>query len=85
VYSRALSNSVVMRTATSLEGPWSAEEVLFVAQRPAQGEFVYDAVAHPEYDRENGRHIYVTYSRATGDFASEVRLVAVELVREDVG
>ena len=39
----------------------------------------YDAHAHSEYDANGGQTIYVTYSRATGSFSSEVRLVAVQL------
>lgn len=39
----------------------------------------YDAHAHPEYDSSGGQTIYVSYSRATGAFTSEVRLVAVQL------
>jgi hypothetical protein len=81
VYSRAFSNSVVMRTAESPEGPWSAEELLFVAQGPVVGENIYDALAHAEYAQDGGRILYVTYTRATGEFQSEVRLVQVELAR----
>jgi len=82
VYSRVFSNSVVMRTAETLEGPWSSEEVLFTAQKPLVGDNVYDALAHAEYARDDGRIIYVTYSRATDNFRSEQRLVSVELARE---
>jgi hypothetical protein len=40
-----------------------------------------DAQAHPEYNREGGRRMFVTYSRSTGLFSSEVRLVALALER----
>lgn len=52
--------------------------MLFVAMSPTSGN-TYDAHAHSEYDANGGQTIYVTYSRATGTFSSEVRLVAVQL------
>jgi len=79
VYSPPFSQNVVMRTSANPEGPWSSEIVAFVAKQPASGN-VYDALAHAEYDFNNGQTIYVTYSRSTpAPFSSEVRLVAVEL------
>jgi len=69
-----------MRTSSKPEGPWSAELIAFVAMQPASGN-VYDAHAHSEYDADGGQTIYVTYSRATGAFSSEVRLVSLELQR----
>lgn len=80
VYSQVLSQNVVMRTAPAPEGPWSREVTAFVAMQPSSGN-VYDAHAHSEYDANGGQTIYVTYSRATGAFTSEVRLVAVQLSR----
>jgi len=50
---------------------------------PEQGSAIYDALAHPEYDVDSGRMMYVSYSRSTGAFSSEVRLVAVELARRN--
>jgi hypothetical protein len=84
VYSRPLSLDVELRTAPSPQGPWSAPTTAFVA-RAAEGQEggVYDALAHQEYDRDGGRRIYVTYSRSTGPFASELRLVEVQLRRAD--
>jgi len=78
VYSQLFSQNVMMRTSPNPEGPWSREVTAFVAQQPASGN-VYDAHAHAEYDANGGQTIYVTYSRATGAFTSEVRLVAVQL------
>ncbi|HUN63458.1 MAG TPA: DUF4185 domain-containing protein [Candidatus Sulfotelmatobacter sp.] len=79
VYSPPFSQNVVMRTSPNPEGPWSREIVAFVALQPSSGN-VYDAVAHAEYNANNGQTIYVSYSRATpAAFSSEVRLVAVEL------
>jgi hypothetical protein len=80
LYSKVFSESVVMRTAPAPEGPWSEETQLFIAMKPADGN-VYDAHAHPEYESSDGQTIYVTYSRATAPFRSEVRLVEVRLSR----
>jgi len=77
VYSPPFSQNVKLRTSRAPEGPWSAEITAFVAMQPASGN-VYDAHAHSEYDAAGGQTIYVTYSRSTGAFTSEVRLVAVK-------
>lgn len=78
VYSQIFSQNVCMRTAPNPEGPWSREITAFVAMQTASGN-VYDAHAHAEYDTNGGQTIFVTYSRSTGAFTSEVRLVSVEL------
>jgi Domain of unknown function (DUF4185) len=78
IYSLPFSQNVIMRTAPNPEGPWSSEITAFVAMQPAQGN-VYDAHQHAEYDANGGQTIYVTYSRATGTFTSEIRLVALQL------
>jgi uncharacterized protein DUF4185 len=80
VYSRVFSQSVVMRTSPKPEGPWSGETVAFVAMEPTSGN-VYDAHAHSECDQNGGQTIFVTYSRATAPFSSEVRLVSLTLQR----
>ena len=78
VYSPPFSQSVNMRTAPNPEGPWSKEVTAFAAMNPVSGN-VYDAHAHSEYDVNGGETIFVTYSRSTGTFTSEVRLVSVQL------
>jgi len=78
VYSRPLSQNVVIRSSPNPEGPWSGELVAFVAMQPVSGK-VYDAHAHSEYDMNGGQTIFVTYSRSTGTFTSEVRLVSLTL------
>lgn len=78
VYSQPFSQNVVLRTAPNPEGPWSGEVTAFVALTPANGN-TYDAHAHSEYDANGGQTIYMSYSRSTGTFSSEVRLVAVQL------
>jgi hypothetical protein len=78
VYSSLFSQNVVVRTASTPEGPWSDEIVAFTAVAPASGN-TYDAQAHSEYDANGGQTIYVTYSRDHGDLTSEVRLVRLDL------
>jgi hypothetical protein len=78
IYSLPLSNAVMMRTAPAVEGPWSAQTQLFTAMAPAGTYVDYDAHAHSEYDIDGGQTIFITYSRATGEFTSEIRLVEVQ-------
>jgi hypothetical protein len=78
MYSQLFSNHVMIRTAPNPEGPWSGERTAFVAMRPQSGN-VYDARSHSEYDLNGGQTVFVTYSRATGAFSSEVRLVSLQL------
>lgn len=74
VYSAPFSQDVVARTAPSLEGPWSKEGVLFTAD----GEAPYDAVHHPEYQRDGGREQFITHSRPTdGWFGTDFPLYRV--------
>lgn len=80
VSSPPFSQNVTLRTAPQPEGPWSQEVTAFVAMQPTSGN-VYDARAHAEYDLNGGQTIFVTYSRATGNFTSEVRLVSIEFQR----
>jgi hypothetical protein len=79
LYATPLSNEVVMRTAPELTGPWSEPGLMFVAEREEEG--AYDGNAHPELEEEEGRVLYVTFSRPNGDgwFGSDFALVRVEL------
>jgi hypothetical protein len=80
VYSQPLGTRVMIRTAERPEGPWSRASVLFEC-RDSQGfmGWIYDALAHPELSNDKGRTLYLTYSRHTGLFRTEFRLVAVEV------
>ena len=69
VYRAPFANNVMMRTATAPEGPWFSEIVAFTAVPPTSGN-VYDALAHPEYDQNDGQIINVSYSRTTGAFTA---------------
>lgn len=80
IYSEPLGTNVVIRTATKPEGPWTAAKHLFSALAPVSDTgWIYDAVMHPEFELDNGRVIYVTYTRQIAPFRSELRLVSVEL------
>jgi hypothetical protein len=80
VYIPPITNRVMMRTAPRPEGPWS-DAVEAFPTRPPMNVWVYDALAHPEYERDGGRIQYVTYSVTTSKTTSEVRLVEVELAK----
>ena len=69
-----------MRSAPAPEGPWSRPVQAFKAMAPVGDPgWVYDALPHPEVSPDGGRTQYVTYSRSTGPFASEMRVVEVVL------
>lgn len=80
VYAAPVSRDVELRTAPALSGPWSAPLRLFVTD-PGAGEWTYDAVAHAALAEDDGRVLYVTYSRPTGEtwFSARFPLVRVEL------
>jgi len=80
VYSQPMGTGVMLRTAKKPEGPWSKPLKAFDALAPANAiGWIYDAMEHPEYARENGRVIYITYSRQTDSLTFELRLVSVVL------
>jgi hypothetical protein len=53
--------------------------VLFTADKP--GGNAYDAVSHAEYEEQNGKVLYFTFTRSNGQgwFGSELALVRVTL------
>lgn len=79
IYAEPLSNDVVMRTAPEITGPWSDPALLFVADKPEGA--AYDANVHREYQEQDGKVMYVTFSRSNGKgwFGSEMQLVRVTL------
>jgi hypothetical protein len=80
VYSEPMGATAMIRTAPHPEGPWSAPTELFSVDAPANSNgWVYDFLAHPEFSQENGRIMYITYSKKIDELYSELRLVAVEL------
>jgi Domain of unknown function (DUF4185) len=79
VYSPALSNRVMMRTAPSPEGPWSAPTLAFEGAPPAESMLDYSAFEHPELARDGGRTIFISYFHALGPLRGEFRVVRVRL------
>ena len=80
IYSQPMSHQVMLRAAERPEGPWSSPVLAFTAEDSATAPgWVYDALAHPELAPDDGRIVYVTYSRYTAPRISEMRLVALEL------
>ncbi|MBS2031709.1 MAG: DUF4185 domain-containing protein [Deltaproteobacteria bacterium] len=80
VYSAPLSNDVKYRTAPKLTGEWSGEATLFTTDRQDAGGTSYDALLHSELSEDDGRILYVTFSRPTpGWFNSEFALVRITL------
>lgn len=72
----------MLRIAQKIEGPWSEPVLVFKAKRPESDlGWVYDALEHPEYAVDNGKTIYITYSRQTGLQNFEMRLVSVQLAK----
>jgi hypothetical protein len=80
VFAPPLENQVVLREAPRPEGPWSRPVAAFSTEKPAQL-WVYDAHAHPEYEKDGGRIQYVTYSVAQEGWKGEMRLVEVVLAK----
>lgn len=81
IYGEPLGTGVMMRTAESLEGPWSRAIEAFAAEPSHDGGAPYSALGHPELAREGGRIEYVSYFRSPGPWDGEIRLVEVELAR----
>jgi hypothetical protein len=79
LYNRPMDDRVYLRTAPALEGPWSRDEAVFMAEPSHNGEVAYGAMAHPELDREDGRFVYFSYFRSPADWEGEIQLVELEL------
>ncbi len=80
VYGEPLGATAMLRTAARPEGPWSAPIRLFSVDAPENVYgWVYDILAHPEFSQENGRIIYITYTKKIDQMNSQLILVAVEL------
>jgi hypothetical protein len=80
VYNAPFSQDVMMRTSPKPEGPWSQEVTAFEALVPTNGgSAVHDALAHPEFNGNDGQIMYVTYSHSTGAFTSDLQLISVEV------
>ncbi|KAI0449360.1 hypothetical protein F5B21DRAFT_50732 [Xylaria acuta] len=56
-------NDVVLRTATTLEGPWTPDVKVFTVTPVANDAFVYAGVAHPYLDT-TGQTLTISYSNS---------------------
>jgi hypothetical protein len=80
-YAPAFSNDVFVRSARELTDAWSEATPLFTADRHGGDPGTYDAYPHPELSPDDGRTLFMTFSRPNGDglFGSEIALVQVTI------
>lgn len=84
VVSEVISNTILLRTAPAIEGPWDDGTEITPS---AGGELApvsasdtnYLALQHPELASPDGAEIVISYSRPTTPFAGDVRLARVTL------
>ncbi len=81
IYSDPGTNDAIARTAPDICGPYSDTAKLFTGDRKTTDGWIYDMAAHPEFSAEDGRILYVSFSRPKGPgwFDTEIALVRVEL------
>jgi len=81
IYSEPGTNNAIVRTAPEIWGPYSDAAKLFTGDRKTADGWIYDMAAHPEFSEEDGRILYVSFSRPKGMawFAAEIAVVRVEL------
>ena len=63
-----------MNRNRSREGPWS-EPVSIGKGLPAEKNRNYALIAHPEFQREDGRVEILSYTRRSGFLSQETRLI----------
>lgn len=54
-------NKIAMRVADKITGPWSAPHIVYRPPHLGDDDLIYAAKEHPEYARDNGRVLYVTF------------------------
>ena len=72
--SSAFSKNIILRSAPSPEGPWSAPELAFTAPST-----IYAVYLHPELSEQKGKTISVSYYRGEENWRGHVHLLKVEL------
>ena len=75
-YAPGLDVPFKMRTSETPQGPWS-DPVSIGKGVKAKENWNYALIAHPEFQRENGRVEVLSYTRPSGFLAQETRLVEV--------
>ncbi|KAI1280248.1 hypothetical protein F5Y07DRAFT_396402 [Xylaria sp. FL0933] len=63
--------NVVLRTATSIEGPWTPDITVYTATPKTAGDYVYAGVAHPYLDA-SGQTLTISYTNAA---------IAIEVIK----
>jgi len=83
VSSQLGTDSVVLRTAPAIEGPWPTSGLTIM---PSDGGILaatdgrdYLAKEHPALSSSDGREIVISYSRPLGNFRGEVHLARITL------
>lgn len=84
VVSEVLSNTILLRTAPAIEGPWDGGTEIQpsdtgVLPPTSSSDYNYLALEHAELDSPDGSQIVLSYSRPTTAFAGDVRLARVTL------
>jgi Domain of unknown function (DUF4185) len=82
IYAEPLTNAIMARTAAELTGPWSDQVEIFKTPTPGPDRWTFDATLHDEYTENDGRTLYLSYSRpnsANGPFGSEVVWARVDI------
>jgi hypothetical protein len=78
IYAEPFSSKILARTAPELWGEWSREGLIY----ETGDDEPYDALHHVEYEEDNGRVQYITYSRhTTGWFGTEFPIIRVEFAK----
>lgn len=75
-YAPGLDVPFKMRMSDSPQGPWS-RPVSIGNGLPAQENWNYALIAHPEFQRDGGRVEVLSYTRPSGSLTQETRLVEV--------
>jgi hypothetical protein len=86
IYSEPLTSAIVARSAAELTGPWSEQVLLYKTPAPGPDRWTFDAVLHDEYTENDGRTLYLSYSRpqpANGPFGSEVVWARLDIAAAD--
>jgi hypothetical protein len=69
---RWATNDIVMRTASSPAGPWSAPVKVASGETGANGMPSYMCRAHKAYEEQNGRIMYVSYSKPMHNLVQKI-------------
>lgn len=77
-YASGLDEPFKMRTSDSPQGPWSGP-VSIGEGVPAEENWNYALIAHPEFQREDGRVEVLSYTNPSGFLTQETRLVEVHI------